>query len=251
MIREFHLWHLVFNTSEEAVSHGHPTAPCLEQYHLTDKQVHEYFNAVRDIENKIEKDKLDKWLNALWFFLFIVGIIVLGFSFRNFELLFALLLYVGFITMGIYLWRHHHFKEYRVELDRLYSDELESYVHSVVRYANSEEAKSASKREQSNDKFVQDQGENSLPVMSERKFTDEEISAVDYATVARTDRGHSLCFKMKDGGMSFLPLSKQSKVKEDSYVDIKRVSVVEYGLDDGSTITGIVCGEDAFMDLPY
>ena len=45
-----------------------------------------------------------------------------------------------------------------------------------------------------------------------RKFTDEEIAAVERTEVVASQYGNSVCFFMKGGGMSFIPLSNQSTI---------------------------------------
>lgn len=47
-------------------------------------------------------------------------------------------------------------------------------------------------------------------VSNSRNFTAEEIDAVESATVVASEYGNSVCFVMKAGGMTFIPLSTNS-----------------------------------------
>ena len=47
-------------------------------------------------------------------------------------------------------------------------------------------------------------------VSNSRNFTAEEIDAVERATVVASEYGNSVCFVMKAGGMTFIPLSTNS-----------------------------------------
>lgn len=47
-------------------------------------------------------------------------------------------------------------------------------------------------------------------VTNSRAFTPEEINSVDEAVVVSSQYGNSVCFYMKAGGMTFIPLSSNS-----------------------------------------
>lgn len=47
-------------------------------------------------------------------------------------------------------------------------------------------------------------------VKDSRNFTEDEINAVESATVVASQYGNSVCFVMKSGGMTFIPLSNNS-----------------------------------------
>lgn len=47
-------------------------------------------------------------------------------------------------------------------------------------------------------------------VKASRTFSEEEINAVDHASVVDSQYGNSVCFFMKSGGQTFIPLSTNS-----------------------------------------
>ena len=68
-----------------------------------------------------------------------------------------------------------------------------------------------------------------------RKFTDEEIAAVERTEVVASQYGNSVCFFMKGGGMSFIPLSTQSNLGVGESVDMstaKLLTLSKQGEDD-------------------
>lgn len=58
-------------------------------------------------------------------------------------------------------------------------------------------------------------------VKESRSFTADEISAVDHATVVVSEYGNSVCFFMKAGGMSFIPLSNSSTKGVGESIDLQ------------------------------
>ena len=68
-----------------------------------------------------------------------------------------------------------------------------------------------------------------------RKFTDEEIASVERTEVVASQYGNSVCFFMKQGGMSFIPLSNQSNVGVGESIDMnnaKLLTLSKQGEDD-------------------
>lgn len=63
-------------------------------------------------------------------------------------------------------------------------------------------------------------------VKSSRNFTEEEISAVQSATVVASEYGNSVCFMMAAGGMSFIPLSNASTKGIGETVDLKSAKLL-------------------------
>ena len=47
-------------------------------------------------------------------------------------------------------------------------------------------------------------------VKETRDFTKDEIDSVSSASVVASEYGNSVCFMMKNGGMTFIPLSQDS-----------------------------------------
>ena len=56
---------------------------------------------------------------------------------------------------------------------------------------------------------------------SERAFTADEQNAVASAAVVASQFGNSVCFIMKSGGQTYIPLSNQSQLGVGEVVDLK------------------------------
>ena len=68
-----------------------------------------------------------------------------------------------------------------------------------------------------------------------RNFTDEEIAAVERTEVVASQYGNSVCFFMKEGGMAFIPLSKESSLGVGESIDMhnaKLLTLSKQGEDD-------------------
>ena len=74
---------------------------------------------------------------------------------------------------------------------------------------------------------------------SRRTFSAEEINAVANATVVDSQYGCSVCFMMKNGGMTFIPLSNTSSVSLGEAVDLNKASIITLGKDGESDIMRI------------
>ena len=59
-----------------------------------------------------------------------------------------------------------------------------------------------------------------------RPFSPEEIAAVDTAKVVESEYGSSVCFMMKAGGMTYVPLDQNSSLAVDSLVDLTKAQLV-------------------------
>ena len=59
-----------------------------------------------------------------------------------------------------------------------------------------------------------------------RAFTSEEIAAVDTATVVESQYGFSVCFFMKSGGQTYIPLDTNSSLSEGDKVDLTKALLV-------------------------
>jgi len=68
--------------------------------------------------------------------------------------------------------------------------------------------------------------ETSWIVKNYRSFTPEEIIAVDKAEVVASKYGNSVCFYMKGGGQTYVPLSEQSHLAVGDTVDLKTAKLV-------------------------
>jgi hypothetical protein len=63
-------------------------------------------------------------------------------------------------------------------------------------------------------------------VKASRKFSEEEINAVDHASVVDSQYGSSVCFFMKGGGQTFIPLSTNSSLSVGDDVDLSKASLL-------------------------
>lgn len=61
---------------------------------------------------------------------------------------------------------------------------------------------------------------------SRRAFSAEEVNAVSDAVVVNSNYGLSVCFMMKSGGQTFIPLSTNSTKGVGEVVDLNEASLV-------------------------
>ena len=59
-----------------------------------------------------------------------------------------------------------------------------------------------------------------------RNFSEEEIASVERTEVVSSQYGNSVCFFMKQGGMSFIPLSTQSNLGVGESIDMKNARLL-------------------------
>ena len=78
-------------------------------------------------------------------------------------------------------------------------------------------------------------------VKSSRNFTEEEINAVQSATVVASEYGNSVCFMMKSGGMTFIPLSNTSTKGIGESVDLKEAKVLTLEKQGENDIVRVEC----------
>lgn len=64
---------------------------------------------------------------------------------------------------------------------------------------------------------------------AKRAFSQEEINAVDSATVVASQYGNSVCFVMVSGGQTFIPLSTNSTLAVGDTVDLSKASLLILG----------------------
>lgn len=64
---------------------------------------------------------------------------------------------------------------------------------------------------------------------SRRNFSAEEINAVDSNVVVSSNYGLSVCFFMKSGGKTFIPLSNDATVGLGESVDLQKASLITLG----------------------
>ena len=61
---------------------------------------------------------------------------------------------------------------------------------------------------------------------SRRSFSQEEINAVDNTVVVSSNYGLSVCFFMKSGGKTFIPLSNDATVGLGETVDLNKAELI-------------------------
>lgn len=64
-----------------------------------------------------------------------------------------------------------------------------------------------------------------------RAFTQEEQDAVSSATVVPSQYGNSVCFMMKSGGQTFIPLDQSSNLGVGESVDLSKAELITLGKD--------------------
>jgi len=66
-------------------------------------------------------------------------------------------------------------------------------------------------------------------VKASRAFSQEEIDAVDSASVVDSQYGMSVCFFMKSGGNTFIPLSNNSSAQVGDTVNLANAKLLTLG----------------------
>ena len=66
-------------------------------------------------------------------------------------------------------------------------------------------------------------------VKASRAFSNDEIEAVDHATVVDSQYGSSVCFFMKAGGQTFIPLSTNSSLAIGDDVNLANAKLLTLG----------------------
>lgn len=61
---------------------------------------------------------------------------------------------------------------------------------------------------------------------AKRPFDQDEISAVDKAEVVESQYGYSVCFFMKAGGQSYIPLDQNSSATLGDVIDLSKAQLV-------------------------
>lgn len=76
-------------------------------------------------------------------------------------------------------------------------------------------------------------------VINTRSFDAEEIAAVSKAQVVSSEYGKSVCFFMKGGGQTYIPLSNQSSLEVGDDVDLTAAKVLTLHRDGNENINRI------------
>ena len=78
-------------------------------------------------------------------------------------------------------------------------------------------------------------------VKNTRSFSQEEIDAVDSARVVDSQYGLSVCFMMKSGGTTFIPLDQNSSKSTGDEVDLSKASLLTLGREGEADIYRVSC----------
>ena len=76
-------------------------------------------------------------------------------------------------------------------------------------------------------------------VVDSRSFNDEEKAMINRAEVVASEYGNSVCFFMKSGGQTYIPLSNQSTLGIGDEVDLDAAKLLTLHRDGSSDITRI------------
>lgn len=78
-------------------------------------------------------------------------------------------------------------------------------------------------------------------VKEAKKFSSEEIALVDRAEVVDSQYGQSVCFFMKSGGMTYIPLDQNSTKATGDTVDLSTASLVTLSKQGEADIYRVSC----------
>ncbi|MBQ9603189.1 MAG: hypothetical protein IJR42_05210 [Paludibacteraceae bacterium] len=228
---EFHEWYMVFATKEDAANNGHPDAPYLEDYGLTYAQFCNYVSKhhkIRD-ERASEYKKEDKRVEiyALIFSLApiiscivgkITGSLAAGWIF--------LALYICVAAIGAYWYSHLPYKTYNEKFQKIHDENIELYLANLRRYQ--EKYNEQHKNEQQNNSPSVDRL-SQWTIKESRSFTQKEIDSVTSNIIVESEYGKSVCFTMKSGGQTYIPLYTSSAANVGESIDMRQVKVLTLG----------------------
>ena len=78
-------------------------------------------------------------------------------------------------------------------------------------------------------------------VKDTRSFTADEINAVDQATVVDSQYGMSVCFLMKSGGQTYIPLDMNSSKSVGDTIDLTTAKLLTLGRQGEADIYRVSC----------
>ena len=76
-------------------------------------------------------------------------------------------------------------------------------------------------------------------VVESRSFNDEEKAMINRAEVVASEYGNSVCFFLKSGGQSYIPLSNQSTLGIGEEVDLSKAKLLKLHRDGSADITRV------------
>jgi hypothetical protein len=74
-----------------------------------------------------------------------------------------------------------------------------------------------------------------------RVFSQDEIAAVESATVVESQFGNSVCFMMKSGGMTYIPLDQNSSKAVGDTVDLSKAELLTLSKQGEADIYRVSC----------
>ena len=76
-------------------------------------------------------------------------------------------------------------------------------------------------------------------MVDSRAFNQEETALIDRAEVVASEYGNSVCFFMKSGGQTYIPLSRDSQLTVGDTVDIASAKLLTLHRDGSEDITRV------------
>ena len=78
-------------------------------------------------------------------------------------------------------------------------------------------------------------------VKNTRNFTQEEIDAVHSASVVDSQYGLSVCFILRSGGQSYIPLDQNSTKSVGDSIDLSKAQLITLGREGDNDIMRVSC----------
>lgn len=78
-------------------------------------------------------------------------------------------------------------------------------------------------------------------VKNTRNFTQEEIDAVQSASVVDSQYGLSVCFILRSGGQSYIPLDQNSTKSVGDSIDLSKAQLITLGREGDDDIMRVSC----------
>lgn len=78
-------------------------------------------------------------------------------------------------------------------------------------------------------------------VKNTRNFTQEEIDAVQSASVVDSQYGLSVCFILRSGGQSYIPLDQNSTKSVGDSIDLSKAQLITLGREGDNDIMRVSC----------
>lgn len=78
-------------------------------------------------------------------------------------------------------------------------------------------------------------------VKNTRNFTQEEIDAVQSASVVDSQYGLSVCFILRSGGQSYIPLDQNSAKSVGDTIDLSKAQLITLGREGDTDIMRVSC----------